>query len=106
MGRITKSVRRLRREFLKNCTQMVTAAFALVAALAWNTTIAEIIKKYLKPGKNLSSWLIYALIVTFIAAMVSFYLGSLSARIKKEEEEEKKREEENSTPRKTARGKK
>ena len=92
MGRITKSVRRIRREFLKNCTQMVTAAFALVAALAWNSTISEIIKKYLKPGKTLSSWLIYALIVTFIAALVSFYLSTLSARIKKEEEIEKETE--------------
>ena len=90
----SKSVRKFRIEFLKTVVKMVSAAFALVAALAWNTAISEIIKKYLQPGKTVVSWLIYALIVTFLAALVGFYLSRISGKIKEAEELEKKKEEE------------
>ncbi len=89
---IKKSVREFRIEFLKTAAKMVSAAFALVAALAWNTAISEIIKKYLKPDSNVFSWLIYALVVTFFAVMVGFYLSRVSSKIKKEEELEKELE--------------
>lgn len=91
---IKKSVREFRIEFLKIAIKMVSAAFALVAALAWNTAISEIIKKYLKPGGSIFSWLIYALMVTFFAVLVGFYLSRISSKIKEEEKLEKKREEE------------
>ncbi len=89
---IKKSVREFRIEFLKTTTKMVSAAFVFVAALAWNTAISEIIKKYLKSGSTVLSWLIYALVVTLIAALVGFYLSRISSKIKKEEELEKKLE--------------
>ncbi len=87
---INKSVRKFRIEFLKIAVKMISAAFALVAALAWNTAISEIIKKYLKPGSNALSWLIYALVVTLVAVLVGFYLSRLSGKIKEAEELEKK----------------
>lgn len=89
-----RAVRKLRIEFLKTMVKMVSAAFALVAALAWNTAISEIIKKYLRPGSGLFSWLIYALVVTFIAVIVGFYLSRISSKIKETEELEKQKEEE------------
>ena len=83
-----KYIKKIKNEFLKTMITMVSAAFALVAALAWNTAISEIIKKYLNPGKTVISWLIYALAVTFIAVLVGVYLGWLSGQIKEEEEKE------------------
>ena len=77
---------------MKTIITMVSAAFALVAALAWNTAISEIIKKYLNPGKTVISWLIYASIVTLIAVSVGMYLGWLSSRVKEEESEEENKE--------------
>lgn len=80
-----RNPKKIRNEFLKTLITMVSAAFGLVAALAWNTAISEIIKKYLKPGSGIYSWIFYALVVTVIAVLVGFYLGRLASRIKKEE---------------------
>ncbi len=90
---LKKSVKTIRNEFLKTLIKMVISAFALVAALAWNTAISEIIKKYLKQGNTVSSWVIYAVIVTLIAAVVGFYLSTLIGRIKEEEKREQEKKE-------------
>ena len=84
-----KYLNEVKNEFLKTLIKMISTAFALVAALAWNTAISEIIKKYLKPGESIVSWVIYALVVTLIAVLVGIYLGRLSGRIKGEEIERK-----------------
>jgi uncharacterized membrane protein len=84
-----KHINKIRNQFLKTMIQMVSAAFALVAALAWNTAISEIIKKYLKTGNTTISWLEYAIGVTIIAVLVGVYLGWLSGQIKEEELEDK-----------------
>lgn len=83
--KIRRSMKKIKIEFLKTITKMVSAAFAMVAALAWNTAISEIIKKYLKQGNTLMSWLIYAMIVTLVAVLVGFYLSRVSSKIKEEE---------------------
>lgn len=85
-----KSVKKIRIELLKTMIKMISAAFVFVAALAWNTAISEIIKKYLRPGSTVLSWLIYALVVTLIAALVGLYLSRLSSKIKEIEKLEKK----------------
>ena len=90
---IRKSVKTIRNEFLKTLITMIISAFALVAALAWNTAISEIIKKYLGPGNTVFSWIVYALIVTLIAALVGFYLSNLIGKIKEEEEREEMKKE-------------
>ena len=82
-----KYIRKFRIEFLKTMVKMVTSAFALVAALAWNTSISEIIKRYIQSGNSVSSWLIYAMIVTILAVIVGIYLSGLNNKIKEEEKE-------------------
>ena len=77
----------LRSEFLKTMTQLATAGFGLVAALAWNETIKGLIERFIKPGSGLISKLIYALIVTVLAVLVTYYLGRLTQEAKEEEEE-------------------
>ena len=93
MRRFSKSARKIRNEFIKTLVVMIGSAFALVAALAWNTAITEIIKKYLQPGKTVSSWIIYALIVTFFAALVGLYLGYLSGKVREDEDKIEESEE-------------
>ena len=91
--KLTRNVKKVQIEFLRTLIGMVSAAFALVAALAWNTAITEILKKYIQPGSSVLSWVIYALIVTLIAVLVALYLGWISGRIRKDEvqvEEEEK----------------
>lgn len=84
----------LRSEFLKTMTQLATAGFGLVAALAWNDTIKALINKFISPGSNFISGLIYAIIVTFLAVVVTYLLGK-STQEAVEDEEEKNEEEKN-----------
>ena len=72
-------------EYLKTMAQLVTAAFALIAALAWNEAIKGLINKFIAPGSTLLSQVIYALIVTTIAVIITFYLGRLTQEAKEEE---------------------
>lgn len=63
---------------------LVTAAFSLIAALAWN----EAIKSLFMPGGPLylaasyGVW-IYAIAVTMIAVFATIWVGKLSQRAKK-----------------------
>ena len=76
----------LRSEFLKTMVQLATAGFGLVAALAWNETIKDIIDRFISPGSSLISRLIYAIIVTILAVIVTYYLGRLTQEAKEKEE--------------------
>lgn len=73
---------------LEIVTQMITlssSAFGLVAALAWNSVIQEFVKDYIKPliGNNsgMISMLIYAVIVTVFAVIVTLQLSRLKEKL-------------------------
>lgn len=91
MVQAKRPLRKIESEFVRTVVTMVTAAFSLVAALAWNTAITKIIEKYFKPGESVLSWILYAVLVTILAVLVGIYLGRLSSKVK--EEEEKKEDE-------------
>jgi ABC-type phosphate transport system permease subunit len=74
-------------EFLKTMVQLATSGFGFVAALAWNETIKKFIDKFISPGSGFISSLIYAIMVTFIAVLVAYYLGRLTQAVYREEEE-------------------
>ena len=72
-----KDAEQIKVELTKSMLTFATAAFGLVAALAWNEAIQGIIKELIPAGNGLLSKLIYAVIVTIIAVSVTFYLGRL-----------------------------
>jgi len=72
----------LHKEYLKTMTQLATAGFGLVAALAWNEAIKAFIDHFITVGNGFWSKLIYALIVTALAVLVTRYLGKLSYEAK------------------------
>ncbi|MCX6806707.1 MAG: DUF5654 family protein [Candidatus Berkelbacteria bacterium] len=88
--KVQKEVKKIKSEFVKTLTTFVVSAFGLVAALAWNKAITEIISKYLTPGSSIISWILYAILVTIVAVLVTIYLGRLTEKFKIEEENEKK----------------
>lgn len=67
-----------RKQFTKQLLKLVTSAFGLVAALAWNEVIKQAVTTYIKPIAGESSGVIYlfiyALIVTALAVFVTYYL--------------------------------
>lgn len=72
----------MKKQVIEKLAALVTAAFGLVAALAWNSTIQEIFKKYYSGGGILAN-LVYAIIVTIIAVIVAVYVGKATERVKK-----------------------
>ncbi|OQA52066.1 MAG: hypothetical protein BWY43_00673 [candidate division WS2 bacterium ADurb.Bin280] len=81
------TIAELRYEAMSTFTTLFTSAFGLVAALAWNETVKEAIDRYITPGAGLKSKLIYAILVTALAVIVSFQLGKLTARFKSDAED-------------------
>lgn len=77
---------RFRRAFLRRIFDLVVSAFGLVAALAWNETITELVKQYIPEGSAVSARLVYAILVTLLAVMVTMQLGSIAARLNLDEE--------------------
>ena len=68
------------KKFFEQLTTFITAAFSFVAALAWNSAITSLINHYIKPGNNTLSLFIYAILVTFIAVIVTIYLSKISKK--------------------------
>lgn len=71
------------REFIQQLVTLSTSAFGLTAALAWNDTIQQAVKQFIEPrlpGSGILSRLIYALLVTILAVVVTYQLSRLSSR--------------------------
>ena len=71
------------KELLQQLVTLSTSAFGLAAALAWNDTIQQAVKDFIEPripGSGILSRLIYALLVTIFAVIVTFELSRLASR--------------------------
>ena len=83
---MTNHKKAVKEEFLKTMTQLATAGFGLVAALAWNSFIQNLIQRFIEPGSGLKSELIYAIIVTGLAVLVTYILGHMAQKASDENE--------------------
>ena len=83
----TKENKKLHIEIIKQVTILSTSGFGLVAALAWNSVIQEFVNSYVKKwipaGGGIISLLIYALIITALAVLVTLQLSKLSEKLQK-----------------------
>jgi Na+/melibiose symporter-like transporter len=77
--------KKLHVEIVKQMVTLSTSGFGLVAALAWNSVIQEFvntyIKKWLPANSGIVSLLIYALIITVLAVVVTVQLSKLSEKL-------------------------
>ena len=74
-------------EILDKIAALVTAAFGLVAALAWNGAIRAIFERLFGTADNITAMVIYAVIVTVIAVLVTIWIARALKRAKGEKEE-------------------
>ncbi len=74
----------MKSEVIDKLAALVTVAFGLVAALAWNGTIQAIFKKVYGTAEGIGPMLVYAVIVTIIAVIVTLWVGKAAAKAKKE----------------------
>jgi hypothetical protein len=72
-------------EVLDKLVELITAAFGLVAALAWNTAIQELFTIIFPETGDLIAKFLYAVVVTVIVVFVTIRLGRLAERAKEQE---------------------
>lgn len=77
----------LKLTILKQMIALSTSGFGLIAALAWNNVIQEVVSAYIKPylsqGSGLISLIIYAVGITVLAVTITYQLSKLVERFEK-----------------------
>jgi len=71
-------------ELVDKFAALITAAFGLVAALAWNSAIQKWFEAH--PGIAAGGPWLYAAMVTVLAVIVTLWIGWLSGRIKQQKQ--------------------
>jgi uncharacterized membrane protein YidH (DUF202 family) len=74
----------MKSEVIDKLAALVTAAFGLVAALAWNGAIQAIFKKVFGTSEGVGPMLAYAIIITIIAVLATIWIGKAAGKAKKE----------------------
>ena len=71
-------------QLLETFASLITAAFGLVAALAWNDTIKLAVKMLFPTDSGeVYSMIVYALIVTILAVIMTLFISRSLSKAKK-----------------------
>ena len=70
----------MQKEVVEKVAALVTAAFGLIAALAWNTAIQEIFRIIFGDQSGVLAMIFYAVVVTIIAIVVTILVGRAAAK--------------------------
>lgn len=83
MPKQSQKEKSFKRELVQQLVTLSTSGFGLVAALAWNETIQEAVDNFIAPripGSGLISKLIYALLITCLAVLITYQLSRLASK--------------------------
>jgi len=69
-------------ELLEQMQSLMTAGFALVAALAWNTAIQDLFARIFPDQNSLIAKFLYAVLITLIMIIVTRRLGKTISVLK------------------------
>ena len=76
--------RSFRRELIEQLITLSTSGFGLVAALAWNEAVQAFVKDFIQPyfpdQSGALSKLIYAILITIFAVLVTYQLSRLASK--------------------------
>ena len=73
----------LEAEVIEKLAALITAAFGLVAALAWNDAIKAIFAAVFGATQTIVAMLVYAVVVTIIAVYATIKIGKIAEEAKK-----------------------
>jgi cellobiose-specific phosphotransferase system component IIC len=76
----------LKVEVIDKMAALITAAFGLIAALAWNGAIQELFSIVFGEQSTLVAMFVYAVVVTIIAVIAVVLIGRAAAKAKKADE--------------------
>ncbi len=77
-------------EILEKMTDLATAGFGLVAALAWNDAIKSLFSAIFPQAGNIIAQFIYAAVITVFIVIITLRLGKITDFAKKQLEKDKK----------------
>jgi hypothetical protein len=72
----------MRTEIMEKLAALITAAFGLVAALAWNGAIRAIFEEAFGTADNIWALVVYAVIVTIIAVLATIWIARATKKSK------------------------
>jgi len=75
----------MKADVIDKLAALLTAAFGLVAALAWNGAIQAIFKSLFGEASSIPAMLIYAIVVTVIAVLATIQIGKSAEKAHKKE---------------------
>ena len=70
----------MQKEVIEKVAALITAAFGLIAALAWNEAIQEIFILVFGDQSGIWALLFYAVVVTIIAVVVTIWIGRVAEK--------------------------
>lgn len=79
---VVKKTSRFSAEVVATMISLASAAFGVVAALAWNTAITSAFTEAFGKAARISALFVYAVVVTLVGVIVIVLLGRLAGRIK------------------------
>lgn len=77
---MAKQVEEVKGQVLETIATLMTTAFGLIAALAWNEAIKAIILLYIPKGDGVTGLLVYAIIITIIAVIATIIIARAIAK--------------------------
>lgn len=75
-----KEQEQVKKEVNEKLITLITAAFSLVAALAWNETIKTIFQRIFGTAQTVWAMIIYAVLVTIIAVWITYWMTKRSKK--------------------------
>ncbi len=76
-----------KKQILLQTLTLINAAFALVAALAWNEAVKALIDRFFPTGSGLYSRFGYAIIVTVVVVIISMRIAHLTEKYSENEQQ-------------------
>lgn len=80
--KIKQEAGEIRNRALTESLKLATSAFGLIAALAWNEVIQEIVNEYVRPffgeGSGLVSLVIYAVAITLLVVFITYQVSKIT----------------------------
>lgn len=84
-------LRQIHRLFVDRIIVLAVASLGLITALAWDEALRDIFRKFFGDGESLLNKILYAVIITFIAVLVSITVGRIFIRNKKKKKNERRK---------------
>ena len=72
----------MKKDVIEKIAALMTAAFGLVAALAWNGAIQAAFVKIFGTASSLIAMFSYAVIITIIAVLATMAIGKAAEKVK------------------------